>query len=541
MPENKLYRYLSDGISFESQKATEMRGIYAPLCGVDATNLKSSITPFLSGDIKIDKNRYLTKPVSAEDLREDVRNFFVYVEGKGVVSMTDVEPRTTSHVQIGQFWQKLVHKKIEMGLELEALNFVPVTGEQVELMRLRMTNISSQVMKVTPTVCVPIFGRALSNKHDHEHVTALLHRIQQLPNGVLVQPTLIFNEEGHSPNETVYFVLGGSAEGENPVGTFPTTESFYGEGGRRSFPEAVTRHHQPRILPDEMLQGKEAMGALRFKTEELLPGASKEYLIVLGIGASVIDAREICGKFNSPDKFDQAWVKNKEYWFAKTRTIKFSTGDRNFDSWMHWVTVQPVLRRIFGCSFLPDHDYGKGGKGWRDLWQDLLSLILIEPENIRETLIHNFAGVRIDGSNATIIGSSPGEFIADRNAITRVWMDHGLWPLTTVALYIHQTGDYHILLEENTYFRDVQFSRAKEKDYSWSSSYGNKLKDKKGNAYRGSILEHILVQHLVQFFNVGEHNIIRLESADWNDGLDMAFQRGESVSFMSFYGGFKFG
>ena len=42
---------------------------------------------------------------------------------------------------------------------------------------------------------------------------------------------------------------------------------------------------------------------------------------------------------------------------------------------------------------------------------------------------------------------------------------------------------------------------------------------------------------MVQFFNVGEHNIIRLEDADWNDGLDMAKERGESVAFMSFYGG----
>jgi cellobiose phosphorylase len=51
------------------------------------------------------------------------------------------------------------------------------------------------------------------------------------------------------------------------------------------------------------------------------------------------------------------------------------------------------------------------------------------------------------------------------------------------------------------------------------------------------LIEHILVEHLVQFFNVGEHNITRLEDADWNDGLDMAKERGESVTFASFYGG----
>ena len=77
---------------------------------------------------------------------------------------------------------------------------------------------------------------------------------------------------------------------------------------------------------------------------------------------------------------------------------------------MHWVSFQPILRRIYGCSFLPHHDYGKGGRGWRDLWQDCLALLIMNPDGVRQMLLDNFAGVRIDGSNATIIGSKQGEF-----------------------------------------------------------------------------------------------------------------------------------
>jgi len=256
-----------------------------------------------------------------------------------------------------------------------------------------------------------------------------------------------------------------------------------------------------------------------------------------GVDSSREKIQTIFDRFKSPKDFENAFERNKAYWLEKVQTIRFSTGDQAFNAWMQWVTLQPVLRRIFGCSFLPDHDYGKGGKGWRDLWQDLLSLILIEPENIRKVLIDNFAGVRIDGSNATIIGSVGGEFLADRNYITRVWMDHGVWPLMTLLLYIHQTGDYDILLEEKAYFRDVQLSRTIKKDYAWTSKHGNSLTDKNNKIYEGSLIEHILIQHLVQFFNVGEHNMIRLEDADWNDGLDMAKERGESVAFTAFYGG----
>ena len=41
----------------------------------------------------------------------------------------------------------------------------------------------------------------------------------------------------------------------------------------------------------------------------------------------------------------------------------------------------------------------------------------MEPKQVRQMLIDNFGGVRFDGTNATIIGSKQGEFIADRNNI----------------------------------------------------------------------------------------------------------------------------
>ena len=534
-----LYEYLPDGISFVSQNVFGLRSIYFPLCGVDAQSLKSSITPRLSGDIKIDKNRYLTKPVSVEDLRQDLRNFFCYVHGREVVSLasggaSDADGAT---VEAGMLFHKLTRTHAGAGLEMEALSFVPISDENVELMRVTVRNISGEPLTITPTFHLPMFARALANKHDHEHVTSLLHRTEQLSSGVCVEPTMIFDERGHRPGEAVYYVLGADDKSQDPVGTFPTAESFYGEGGNAAVPEAVVNNIPPTVLPSGAIHGKEAAGALRFADETLAPDEARAYILIMGIASNREEMAAALSHFNSPEKFDAVLEKNKTYWAQKARVIEFSTGDTARDAWMRWVCLQPALRRIFGCSFLPDHDYGKGGKGWRDIWQDLLSLILIEPEHIRRILIDNLAGVRIDGSNATIIGSAPGEFVGDRNAIARVWMDHGVWPLVTLMLYINQTGDYDILLEENTYFCDGVRSRAMEKDYSWTPEGGHFLADRHDRVYSGSVVEHILVEHLTQFFNVGEHNIIRLEDADWNDGLDMARDRGESVAFTAFYGG----
>lgn len=95
----------------------------------------------------------------------------------------------------------------------------------------------------------------------------------------------------------------------------------------------------------------------------------------------------------------------------------------------------------------------EGGGRWRDLWQDYLTLLLPKPCQFAAAFVHNMKGVRLDGSNATII-LEEGNFQADRNKISRVWMDHGVWPLFTLLLYINQTGDISILDEEVTYWKE---------------------------------------------------------------------------------------
>jgi cellobiose phosphorylase len=160
---------------------------------------------------------------------------------------------------------------------------------------------------------------------------------------------------------------------------------------------------------------------------------------------------------------------------------------------------------------------------------------MMEPNGVDDLLWNYYAGVRMDGSNATIIGSRPGEFKADRNDIPRVWMDHGAWPWLTTKFYIDQSGDLDFLLRTQVYFKDRHVDRCRSHDKDWHDGLGTQLRDHNGDVYQGSILEHLLVQHLTAFFNVGEHNNIRLEGGDWNDGMDMAASRGESVAFTALY------
>jgi len=536
-----LWKFTNKEGDFVSGTAGMVKTLYFPLC--NGFPFMSSVTPELRGDIKTDFNTFLLEPVSRHSLRDSKisRNFWVYLNGRTVWSATGVSRGTPAagpdetFLEAGMFWQKITRRNKRIGLKAEITSFVPAAGEPVEIMLVELTNISSRSLNFIPTAAIPVYARSANNLHDHRHVTSLLTRVKESKNGITVTPTLSFNESGHKKNSTSYFVFGTDDNAKGPEYIYSSQEEFTGEGSDLEAPDAVWK----KTLPDKTsrAQGKEPMAGLRFRAKRLKAKESCSFMIVMGISPQGAAApEELFSRFDTREKVNLALKSTKLFWSQKSDSIATETADADFDRWFRWVGVQPVLRKIFGCSFLPDFDYGKGGRGWRDLWQDCLSLILLDdPFKVRDLLINNFSGVRVDGSNATIIGQRPGEFLADRNNISRIWMDHGIWPLITTLLYINQTADLGILLEETSYFRDHLLSRNRERDPDRREDNDRRLTSKDGTVYKGTLLEHILVENLVQFFNVGPHNHIRLENADWNDGLDMAAENGESVAFSALY------
>lgn len=539
----KPYQFLDNKGTFQLEQSENISYLYFPIAAEQG--IKGALTPTLGGDLKYSQNEFILQPVSAEELHNNksTRNFWCWLGDNNCFSVTgasaEAESRKFTNQQdksvltAGPMWHEIKRKSEKYGLTATITSFVPAFENSVEIMYVEMKNEGSTEITLVPTAAIPIFGRSADNLRDHRHVTSLLHRAVTTENGVLVTPTLSFDERGHQKNNVTYYVCGLEGNGTAPIGFMPIVEDYIGEGGSFEYPESVIRN-LPYDPCGKTYNGYEIVGAIRFAKTVLKPGEKRGYTIFIGAERNSKNISSILSVYNTEEKVLQALEKTKKYWLDKIN-VSYETADPVFDNFMYWVNFQPMLRRIYGCSFLPHHDYGKGGRGWRDLWQDCLALLLMNPDGVRQMLIDNFGGVRIDGSNATIIGSGQGEFIADRNNITRVWMDHGLWPLITTKLYIDQTGDLSILLIENTYFKDKQEARGTRIDENWKADDKPVLKDENGKAYIGTILEHLLVQNLTVFYEVGEHNHMRLRGADWNDALDMASERGESVAFTAAY------
>ena len=530
--------------SFVIDRPENTSYLYFPLAS--ETGMKSAVTPTMGGDAKTDQEHFLLKPVSAEDLHDSrsTRSFWLLREdgaafSAGGASAGQEAARFTpdqdeSVLTAGFMWQKLTRRSRALALETEALSFCP-QRDNVEVLAVTVRNLSGAPQRLTSFAAVPIYGRSADNIRDHRNVTSMLHRIWTNEDGVMVRPTMSFDERGHRPNRTIYYVSGFGPDGCKPAGFYPTVEDWLGEGGTFLRPRALVER-RPGASPGVRAEGREAMGAFRFPDLVLEAGAEAHYVLLLGVEESEDAVRQVQAKYDSWDRVQAAWESVRDGWQEKVN-VSFRTGDRDFDSLMQWVCFQPFLRRLFGCSFLPHHDYGRGGRGWRDLWQDCLSLLLMDPGGVGQMIEKNFGGVRIDGTNATIIGEGDGHFIADRNGIARVWMDHALWPQMTTKLYIDQTGDVAILNRQAPYFKDAQAMRGTAIDGDYRPEQGCWQTDGTGQTYTGTILEHLLIQQLAAFYEVGEHNICRLRGADWNDALDMAPERGESVAFTCAYAG----
>lgn len=540
----KYIKFQDKNGSFSIENPENYSGLYIPLAGENG--LKSAITPSLGGDSKLDQNHFLLEPVSIENLHNNrnTRNFWCKIKGKGYWSACGVsaeqefqkytDKQDKSSLEAGFMWQKLHRTSEKYGLQSEILSFVTVKGD-AEVHLVKITNIEEEEQEITPVAVIPVYGRSADNLRDHRHVTSLLHRIRTTEYGVEVKPVLSFDERGHQKNNTAYFVYGSEGEGTEPESFYPDVEMFIGEGGSFLIPEVV-REEKKGVPAGTEIEGKEAVGGIRFASRVLRPHETAVYVVTAGISEKNQLPEETARFYRTEKQVAREFEHVKKHWTEKVN-VSFETGDEDRDNYLKWICFQPILRRIYGCSFLPYHDYGKGGRGWRDLWQDCLALLIMEPSEVRQMIIDNYGGVRIDGTNATIIGSGQGEFIADRNNITRVWMDHSFWPFVTTKLYLDQTGDLDVLFEKIPYFKDLQSKRGTAHDEEWNSSYGNLQKTDANEIYHGTVLEHILLQNLCAFFDVGDHNEMCLHGADWNDALDMAWEKGESVAFTCAYAG----
>ena len=530
--------------SFIMKNPVKNSRMYLPLCN---NKLKSYVTPEMKGDVLLNFYKYLTIPKSTEDLHhsKDGRNFWLNMKDKGVWSCTGTSAENNIkaamgmddeevEIEAGIGWIRLARVCREHGIKADITVYIPSNDDTVELIKLEVTNLSEMPVEFNTFYSVALYGRTTENLRDHRDVSTLCNRLIANPYGVVLHPIMIHDERRAYQNPTKYFVLGYHDTGRRALGGWGRMYDYIGENGSMEAPEAVYSNKTPRRFEDMEMTGEEAVGAVKFDAAILKPGEKKGFIIIEGITDDIREIEQWSGKYNTAEKYDSELEKTKEHWQEYVNAVNFQFPDKNLNKFLKWVNFQPFLRKVFGSSYMPDFGYGTGKRYWRELWQDLLAIIIADPYGTKKDIMNNYNGVKLDGSNATLVGDNPGEF-AHRSGLGRTWSDHGVWPYFTTRLYMDLTGDLDILFEKAPYFKDHITRRGKGTDRFWTHDCGLRQKTREGTEYQGTILEHLLIQNVTSFYNVGRHNITLLEAGDWDDTMDMARKNGETVQFTAFY------
>ena len=415
----------------------------------------------------------------------------------------------------GQGYSRLSNESSALQLHGEAIVFVPIR-DKVELMLVSLTNTGDRVRTFDIIPTIPIFGGSRAYTEYHRDVVRLYNK-SRIKHYLEIHPGLEW-VEGHTEKSDVrYFMAVDSESGAKGDRIYTDRERFLGPRGWDE-PIAI----KADIPSAKQCLGKEAVGAIEYRKVALKPGESFKFVVVTGIADNAAQRSVLIKKY-SYQRALPALSRVKKFWKRHSSAVKIKTLDPDFDfSWNGWWAQQLMIRCWFGNTGHPQYDYGSDFSGWREIWQDMMGALLVNPSAGREHLLASLEGIRLDGTNATRFFARTKKFGTDE---TRgIWCDHPYWTTPTVVLFIDYQGAPELLLVNGLrYFRDIYLSRGERKDTQWKPGSTGWLMTRSGRPATGTVLEHLLVQVLTMFYDVGKTGLILQKRADWNDGLDQVW------------------
>jgi cellobiose phosphorylase len=186
-------------------------GFYIPLYNLKG--LKSSISPYFAGDVKLDQHHYALEPTTEVDLYHPTfsRNVVFQIDNQMLFlnGQTSFQQQDELIYETDLLYQRVTRKNALC--EMVTTSYIP-TDETAELHEIILTNRSHQTQVIKVTTATPIYARSADNLRDHRHVTSLLNQIEVHDHAILVTPTLSFDERGHTVNHTTYSLLSTSPD-----------------------------------------------------------------------------------------------------------------------------------------------------------------------------------------------------------------------------------------------------------------------------------------------------------------------------------------
>ncbi|MEY8098945.1 glucoamylase family protein [Falsihalocynthiibacter sp. S25ZX9] len=378
------------------------------------------------------------------------------------------------------------------GLAQKVSVFVPVDGS-VKLVRLHLNNKSGQARRISATYYAEWLLGALDSVA-RPHVSS---RYDPALKAIIGRNR--WNAEFGARVAFLTASLG-------PHSVTGSRSDFLGHEGDVFNPDGLRRWD----LGGRFVHGGDACGAYQVHLD-IPAGAQAEVVFALGEVANQAALAQAVERWQDPTEVENAWRALQDTWVKRLGSVQVKTPDPAFDLMVNrWLPYQNRSCRIMARAGF----YQAGGAyGFRDQLQDVLALLLSEPQRVRQ---HILLAARYQFEEGDVLHWwHPPE---GRGVRTHCSDDY-LWLVYVTARYVAATGDMAIL-DVKIPFLSAPELRSEEHDRYALFEHGE----------IGTLYEHC-ARALDRMMETGAHGLPLMGTGDWNDGMDRIGDegRGESV------------
>ena len=377
------------------------------------------------------------------------------------------------------------------GLEQELLCFVPV-DDPVKIVRLRLTNPSDQPRRITATY----YAQWLLGALDSASRPHVISRYDADLKAIVGRN--LWNAEFAS--RTAFLTAT-----RDPYSMTGDRHEFLGREGDVHNPEGLRRWDLGGRFP----QGSDACAAYQVHLD-IPAGAETEVVFVLGEVAKPTQLAPIVEEWRNPETTAHAFETLQATWAKRLGAVQVKTPDTAFDLMVNrWLPYQNLSCRIMARAGF----YQAGGAyGFRDQLQDVLALLLTDPDRTRAQILRA-AHYQFEQGDVLHWWHPP----MGRGVRTRCSDDY-VWLAYVTGRYVQATGDTEILNVEIPFLRAPDL-RPEEHDRYALFDTGD----------TGTLFDHC-ARALDRMMATGSHGLPLMGGGDWNDGMDRIGEKGQGES-----------
>lgn len=223
---------------------------------------------------------------------------------------------------------------------------------------------------------------------------------------------------------------------------------------------------------------------------------------------------DVNGTIDEAD-FDRAMRYHASFRREKLKKLSVKTGNAAFDAMVN----ERLLYQVYASRLMAKTGFYQSGgaTGFRDQLQDVLSLLLTDPERAKKQLLI-CASKQFKKGDVLHWWHDSGRGVRTKISDDRLFLPYA------AAEYAAVTGDYDIFKEKITYLEEVSIEEGRKDAYCMMPD---------------SDYAETLYMHCVRAIDVslteGRHGLPLMGSGDWNDSMDNVGDDGGESVFLAFF------